>query len=243
MSSEAAVKEAVATRRFLVVWQHPESREFVNVGDLQVNHAHGNIISCRFAYRQDVGATPGFQPFLAFPEVGGSYERDGDLFPFFQNRIMSPRRPDFDQYADALGLTHGQADPVEILARSAGARATDTVHVVPEPDTAPDGTETRLFLVSGIRHTPDVEARMKRLRPGQHLQLRAEPDNQANPRAVLLDVERGEPVGWVPNYLLDYVHKHREAGSTIDVTVVKANGPEAPAHLRLLARMVVRPEA
>lgn len=241
MPSEAGVKEAVATRRFLVVWQNPDTRQLVDVGDLRIDHAGADIQRCRFSYRSDARAAVGFQPFLAFPDLTGEYVREGGLFSFFENRVMSARRPDFGQYADALGLTRAQADPVEILARSAGGRATDTVHVVPEPEVAPDGTETRLFLVSGVRHTPDIDERMAQLRAGQQLQLRPEPDNPANPRAVLLDAAHGEPVGWVPNYLLDYLHKHLDAGSGVDVTVVKANGPEAPAHLRVLARMAVNP--
>lgn len=45
---------------------------------------------------------------------------------------MSSRRPDYPQYLSALGLEH--ADPVELLARTGGRRATDTIQVVPAPD-------------------------------------------------------------------------------------------------------------
>lgn len=229
----------VRTREFMVVWRNPATREFMPVGDLQITHRSKQIVRCRFVYRSDARVAPEFKPFLAFPDLDGSYMTKRELFPFFANRVMSARRPDYVQYLEALGLDAEHADPVEILARSTGERATDTVHVVPEADVLPDGTERRLFLVSGVRHSDSAEQRIAELRPGDELQLRREPENEANPRAILLDARAGEPVGWVPNYLLDYVHKHWESSHCISVFVERTNGPGVPWHLRLMCRMDV----
>lgn len=226
-------------RRFRVVWQHPESRRFSAVGDLVIDHEGPQIGRCAFSYRSDARTEPDFHPFLAFPEFGHRYVREGSLFPFFANRVMSARRPDYSQYVEALGLSAELADPVEILARSGGGRATDTVHVVPEPVPAPSGGTTRHFLASGVRHLDGASDRVAGLAHGARLELRDEPDNPENPRAVLLDADGGRPVGWVPNYLLDELHKAREEGDQVLVTVEKANSPDAPAHLRLLCRMDV----
>lgn len=96
------------------------------------------------------------------------------------------------------------------------------------------------FLVSGIRHTSGADARIAHLQAGQALFLRDDTANTVDPRALLLDAASGEPVGWVPRYLLDYVHKRREDGADLRVLVEHANGPDVPWHLRLLCRLEVR---
>lgn len=236
MSADLAPLPAtVRERQFLVVWQRPD-RAFVPVGQLDVRRDEGDAAHSRFRYLPGAAAEPDFQPFLAFPDLGRVYERHGELFPFFANRVMSPRRPDFEQYVTALGLTSDEADPLEILARSGGERATDTIHVVPFPE-RDGGVEWRHFLVSGVRHQQGAQERIARLAEGAQLELRAEPDNEKNPAAMLLDAERGQPVGWLPDYLLPEFHAHVEAGNIPAVYVVKANGPEVPWHLRLLCRL------
>lgn len=239
MRSDTIVEEAVALRRFIVVWQNPVSRKFVAVGDLEVDHREGDVIQSRFSYRSDELAGE-FHPFLAFPRLQEDYKHDGDLFAFFSNRVMSAGRPDFGQYISALGLTTEQAGPVEILARSGGERATDTIQVVPYPDVLDDGTERRLFLVSGVRHIDGADERIAGLVPGQRLELREEPNNVVNPKAVLIDASEGAPIGWVPDYLIEDLSKYREDARPISVSVIRANGPEVPAHLRVLCQMDVQ---
>lgn len=241
-------RPASTTRRFTVVWQ-ADDRSFHTVGTLEVDqdvdHA---VLASRFWYAPDVATVPGFQPFAAFPtfpptsliedgtETRWQWESKDGLLPMFRNRVLSPRRPDFVTYAEALGLGDG-ADPVELLARTGGGRATDTLHLVPEPVENEDGTQEMLFLVSGVRYAdPDGEAAAT-LRPGDALTVRPEPENEYNPRALLLDTSTGRPLGYIPNYLVDRVHKHIETGGSIDVRAEHINGTSTPAHLRLLARL------
>lgn len=226
----------IRERRFLVVWQRPTDRAFVPVGELDVRRDDADRTISRFRYLPDAVALDGFQPFLAFPDLNQVYERDGELFPFFANRVMSPRRPDFEQYITALGLTTAEADPLEILARSGGERATDTIHVVPFPERNGDA-EWRRFLVSGVRHQPHAQEHIDALRPGDQLTLRHDRDNKVNPSAMLLDAKHGQPVGWLPDYLLEDLYQHRQDGHHVAVYVEQANGPEVPWHLRLLCRL------
>lgn len=232
----AAATRALATgrRRLFVVWQNPSTRRFVRVGHLD-QLQDGEY---EFAYEPAAEDVDGFPGFAAFPDFDRRY-RSGQLFPFFTNRVLSPRRPEYPQYVAALGL--GSApEPVEMLARSGGGRATDTVHVVPEPQATPDGRHELLFLTSGVRYIDGVDERLSRLRVGDRLALRREPDNSADSRALLVDASRGEPVGWVPHYLLDLVHGYL-AGSTVEVYVERINGPEVVPHLRLLCRLEATP--
>lgn len=232
--SPADVREA---RTFRVIWQNMRTRQLVHVGWLE-------FTGCEFAfgYTPDAEIDSDFEPLAAFPELGTTY-RSTALFPFFADRVVSSARPDYDHLIAALGLTRAEATPVELLARSGGWTPHDTIQVVPEPVVDEQGREIRPFLVSGVRHVDEdhpalVEGLVAKLTRGQRLDLADEPDNPSNPRAVLV-ATAGRRVGWIPDYLLDYVHKQREAGKDIAAVVEHANGAEAPWHMRLLCRLEV----
>lgn len=226
-------------RSFRVVWQDIRTRQLVHVGWLEFT---GDRFV--FSYTADAELHPDFEPFPPFPDLRGTYESD-DLFPFFTERIFSAARPDYDDHLAALGLSRAEATPIELLARSWGTSPHDTIQIVPDPLEQEDGTEVLPFLVSGVRHVdedhPDrVSRRVVGLHEGQPLDLRDEPDNPQNERAIVLEAN-GQPVGWVPDYLLEYIHKNRQDGREVRVTVERANRPETPWHLRLLCRLEVRP--
>lgn len=219
------------TRRLLVIWQHPETRRFVRVGHLDVEPDRQYV----FEYEPGAADVEGFEGFAAFPDLRHRYRSDR-LFPFFTNRVMSPRRPEYETYLDALGIEDDEQAPVELLARAGGTRATDTVHIVPEPRIDADGRYVMLFLASGTRYLdPDAE-HVVRLSAGDELGLREDSGNPVNPDALLLDTCSGHPVGWVPDYLLDLVHDYEQQGS-VQIYVERANGPDTPPHLRLLCRL------
>lgn len=236
MAGTTAPAASRVTRCLRVVWQDPATRQFHEVATLRIPCDGDGLYG--FEYRRPLADA--FVPFPAFPDVDRAYESP-TLFPFFQNRIMSPLRPDYDDYLAALGLTRDEATPFEMLSRTGGVRATDTVQVVPEPVANDDGTTDQLFLASGVRHLPDHDELLASLRPGHELLLRDEPDNEFDSRAILLDAEAKRAVGWVPSYLLDEVHKFRDGRDPVRVFVERANGPDTPAHLRLLCRLRVGP--
>lgn len=230
----ADIREA---RTFRVIWQNMRTRQLVDVGWLEFT---GREFA--FGYTPDAEIDPDFEPFAAFPELRTTY-RSTALFPLFADRVVSSARSDYDHLIAALGLTRAEATPVELLARSGGWTPHDTIQVVPEPVVSELGRAVLPFLVSGVRHVdedhPDrVGELVAKLTRGQHLDLTNEPDNPSNPRAVLL-ATAGRRVGWIPDYLLDYVHKQQEAGKDIAAMVEHANGSETPWHMRLLCRLEV----
>lgn len=137
--ASGSVRDGARTRRLYVVWQHPETRRFVTVGRLEVTPD-----GYAFEYEPEAAREPGFEGFAAFPDFRRRY-RSNRLFSFFANRVLSPRRPEYTTYLDALALEDDALTPVEMLARSGAARATDTIHIVPEPQRLPDGLEVLLF--------------------------------------------------------------------------------------------------
>jgi hypothetical protein len=229
----AEVGSAAPAQRLAVAWQHPESRAIRPVGILQLA---GHVYS--YYYVRAVREVVDFRPFIGFPDLYGRYESDY-LFPIFAQRVMDPGRPDYERYVDSLDLTQ-EASPWEQLARSEGRRAGDTIILFPEPRVDADGSTYGTFLVHGLRHATEppelIEERLRGVRQGDRLWLKDEPTNPVNPEAIQVANADGEVLGWVPDMLLGYVRCVRSQGDP-EVHVVQINGPDAPMHMRLLARL------
>ena len=247
VAREPGNRSVKTVRRLVVTWQHPADRNIEPVGFLDYD---GQCY--RFGYIRHALSVKDFRPLLGFRDLHGVYSSE-DLFPLFAQRVMDPRRPDYQRYVERLGLSE-EASPWEQITRSQGRRQGDTIQLLPQPTT--DGeTLTCLFLVNGVRHIPDeplvldgrpievtreqVEAALSRLHPGDALQLVREPANKHNPLALLVMAPAATPVGWVPNLMVEDMHK-LIARADVSVTAEHINGPDAPWHLRLLARLTAR---
>jgi hypothetical protein len=239
MSASSIVDEAVGARhrsdmprRLLVTVRPGEGpdqphRLYRHVGFLTCLH---NGYEFRYVQPAD-----GFRPLLGFGDTTRRYF-SSEMFPLFAERIMSARRPDRARYLEALDLSE-DSEPWEVLMRSGGRRAGDTIEVVPEPAIGADGETSCTFLVHGVRHCgPEAGDAIATLRQGDLLELRWEPTNPVNERAVLVLSGSGVPVGYVPDPLVDYVHTVMDAGEQ-RLSVVRANGPDVGSHLRLLAHL------
>jgi hypothetical protein len=207
------------TDELLVSRQDPETRRYIRVGVL--SHV-GHIF--RFAYDDDVlRALPGLP-------LGRVHESES-LFPIFAERVMDPHRPERAETLEQLGLG-ADAEPLEVLAVSGGGRTGDTYELTPLPQPGPVSLP---FLVHGIRHlTSEERAAIDDLKPGDRLELRCESDNEVNERALLV-MQSGGRLGYVPDPLLDYVH--RIMARPFELVVDRVNPPEAGMHMRLLVRL------
>lgn len=229
--------DAVDEREFRVVWQNLQTRQLVHVGWLRAGKNR-----FEFEYTAEADLDRDFEPFTAFPDLRERYNAS-ELFPFFADRVASTAEPGFDDLIAALGLSRDTATPVELLARSWGRSSHDTIQIIPEPELGPDGTLSRLFLVSGVSHVDEekpqtVNKLLATLTEGQRLELVDEPDNPVNPDAILVEAG-GRRLGWIPDYLLSDVQK---AGrDRVEILVERANGPATPWHLRLLCRLQIGP--
>ncbi|HUP68220.1 MAG TPA: hypothetical protein VM142_00220 [Acidimicrobiales bacterium] len=221
-------------RRLFVSWQDPAG-SIHPIGCL-VRRVGPEGETYRFAYLKMAESLEGFEPLPGLPDLHQRYESTR-LFPVFANRVMPRTRPDFDLLASSVDLG-GDADPFEVLARSGGRRVTDRIEVFAPPERTVDGTSTVLFLVRGIRHVPGAADAVAALAVGDRLVLAEERDNAFNPRAILVRVSDGRQVGWLPDYLVEYLH---ELGQLIGehpvVTVEHVNDITVATHLRLLCRL------
>lgn len=240
MQAASSVSEAPVavnqrlSRRLAVTWQHPRTRTYHAVGLLaQVEHLY------RFDYLAAATEVLGPRRLLGFPDLDRIY-RSGTLFPLFAERLMDPARPDRPRLLEALSLD-ALATPMEVLARSGGRRTGDTLELLPEPDVAQDGTTTCLFLVHGARHVEGADAAIDRLFRGQELVLADDPTNPVNPMAVRVEDRDAQPLGWVPDPLVDFVrHVRSRGGATLRVE--RANPTDVGHHLRLLVHLSGRVE-
>lgn len=221
-------------RDYRVIWQDIASRALVHVAWLEFTGAE-----FVFFYTDEARSHERFEAFPPFPQLDETY-RSHELFPFFALRLISAADPKFDAVLDAIGLTRADATPAELLARSPDSQH-DTIQVVPEPVETEDGTIVRTFLVSGVRHADAISdgtlaSVIGRLEPGARLDLVPEPTNPYNPQALQVSL-KSTVIGWLPDYLVEEVHGFIAAQRHVEVTVERANGPEAPWHVRLQCRL------
>jgi hypothetical protein len=241
-------RSSAASRRLVVAWQHPGTRAIEPVGFLSYD-ADGY----RFTYIKNALSVEGFRPLMGFEDLRMEY-RSAELFPLFAQRAMDARRPDFQRYVKSLGLA-GEPEPWEQIERSQGVRRGDTLQLLPEPTTV-DGELSCMFLVNGVRHvheetlypqgrelcvtSDEVEQALASLKPGDRLGLVPEPKNPKNPLALLVLGPSSVPVGWVPNLLVEDL-QHLMGIADVTVTAEHINPPDAPPHMRLLARLTAAP--
>jgi len=222
-----------------VAWQQPESRRYYPVARLMagVGDAHDLY---EFAYIKGAqeAAKAGFEPFLAFEDLREVY-RSKELFPFFSNRLMSPGRPDYAQYIQSLGLDVN-AEPMAILSRSGGTRATDSIELFPLPVRTADGNATPTFFwMHGFRYLDAAQQqRILSLQAGEELSASSNGNNPVDPGAIQLLTTDQVMVGYLPRYLAGEVSQYPRHGVEFHVYVERVNPPPAPTQQRLLCRLV-----
>lgn len=229
----AAAENVLQPRRFAVAWRNSSSPSISPIGILKYAES-----LYRFSYLASAESIPEFRPLVGFPDLHRVYAA-ASLFPFFAQRVMDWRRPDFASYLTALGLAETASD-LDVLGRSGGRRKGDTIHVMEQPSIELSGATSCDFLVQGIRHSPAgseaTSAALAELVAEDALRLLPEPGNPVNPKAMLVVTADGVAIGWVPDLLLEYVSAMLQAGPP-SLTVRRANGRDMPWHLRVVARL------
>lgn len=178
-----------------------------------------------------------FHPLYDFPEWGRAYE-SSELFPLFQNRVISPGRTDFHDYLRMLDLPD-TAQPAEILEAGGGGRATDNFEVFPRLERNPDGSFRCRFFVHGSRHSNSAAIqRIDSLMPGENLYITIELTNPVSRLAVQIETEDYHVIGWAPRYLVnDLVKAIAHARGGYQAHVVRVNPQPAPSRQRLLIEL------
>jgi hypothetical protein len=223
------------TKTLFLAWQDKaRTRQWFPVGRLDVQQTGPNY---RFAYLRGAERARlegGFEPLVDFPDLKGRYEAS-DLFPLFQNRVLTPGRLDFPEYLRHLDLPE-QADPIEILSVDGGYRATDSFEVFPKIERRADGSFRCRFFLHGWRHvSPASQLRLARLQPGEELVAAIEVNNPATFLAVQVQTRDYHMIGWTPRYLVgDLINAIARSPAKLEAQVVKVNPAPAPSKQRVL---------
>jgi hypothetical protein len=211
-----------------VAWQQPGTKTYYTVGRLIQGPSCG-ALCFEFAYVHGAkeACKVGFMPFLNFPELEQVYWSE-ELFPFFANRVISSGRPDFAAYVARLGLEPSSADPMTILARSGGVRATDSLELFPLPGRdVMIGCYQTHFLVHDLPAT--AQGRIAILRKNELLKPFLDLAGK-----ISLVSEDDVLVGYLPTYLLGDALRLANACSYLEVRVEQLNLSPAPLQQRLL---------
>ncbi|MFN7922824.1 MAG: HIRAN domain-containing protein [Bryobacteraceae bacterium] len=182
----------------------------------------------------------GFRLLASFPNVHEMYHSKA-IFPLFSNRLLRPTRPEYRDYLSWLDIDDDDPQPLEILGRSGGERATDNMEIVPLPERSPEGDyETRFFLRGLQRMASPAIDRAKSLQAGEPLLLMHDFQNPHDNRALALRTseETTFMIGYCPRLLRDDVLTLIDKGSTGPIiTVARVNLPPAPSQFRVLCKV------
>lgn len=220
-----------------VAWQNPASHRFIPVARLVSLISDDGRPLFEFAYINHATDNHNFLPFLSFPQLDHVY-LSPDLFPMFQNRLMSPRRPDFGKHMEQLGLSLQVRDPLIILSRSGGRRMTDTLELFPMPLFEPEYGYRTWFWAHGMRQIPaEGHQRLLQLQLDEQVFPRCDMGNPVQPDAIELCTKENIRIGYLPTYLLDDAWSLHDTCSRCEIYVDKINPPPAVLHQRLLLRL------
>jgi hypothetical protein len=224
------------TKLLFLAWQDPESRRWFPIGRLTFVQE-----KYEFAYTQgarEAQEKANFQELHSFPELEKIY-RSPELFPLFSNRLMRPSRPDYKHYIEWLNLPENEKDPIAILARSGGQKATDYLEVFACPEKDENGKYHVHFFTRGLRHYPDSLERVTQLKPGEPLLLLPEPTNIHDSQAILVSTQDQYKLGYCPRYLTPDIHQlSNNFQQEVKVLVERVNLAPTPIQLRLLCQMI-----
>lgn len=181
----------------------------------------------------------GFSPLDAFPQLQEVY-KSGDMFPLFQNRVLSQRRPDYQQFLRRMAIDPSHVDPLDILAISEGRRETDHLEVFPKIQPQSDGRFTCRFFLHGWRHVnPLARSRIGQLNEGDLLRVAVELNNPVTGAAIQLETcDDYVMLGWAPRYFVgDLLSAMAQSHKDICAKIIKVNPEPSPNNQRVLIEL------
>lgn len=183
-----------------VAWRNPHKRSWYVVGQLS---EEAGVYT--FQYTQGAKTAHQFDPFIGMDDLTRRY-RSRQLFPVFQNRVLSEKRAEYPQFIRWLGLDEEQAKhPLNMLARSGGRRVTDHLQMFAMPQFDAQGRFELYFFLHGLAYRgEEVLKRARGMQMGDRLTLRAEEENLHDKQALAIYAEQPEQcLGYCPRFLTD----------------------------------------
>lgn len=216
---------------FFLIWQDPQDRSWHPVGRLD---RVGRKFT--FVYTEGARVSSRFVPFGNLTSLTSIYVSD-ELFPIFANRVLSEKRPEYLTYARWSGLEKLiSADPLMLMARMGGGRATDSLQVYPMPERGVGDVYQTVFFLHGLSHLPEMsQRRASSLFADERLFPMLDLQNAYDANAVALRAaEPSVMLGYCPRHLAaDFRTLVERSSSRLDIRVTRVN-PDAPPQYRVL---------
>lgn len=199
-----------------LIWKDPKSRRNYTVGKL----SRGNSYVFEYCKEREEAKKAGWEYLKAFPD-DGRYESP-TLFAAFMSRLPDPKRRDIDDILRKYGLV--EFDGFELLRKSTGRLPIDTYEFI-DPIFPEDQSITREFYVVGIRHHAgccgsDCD-RLPRVREGDWVVLRPEPENAFDEFALTVHTQEGEMLGYIPRHYSEEISNRLVLGMTYSCEVIE----------------------
>ena len=178
----------------------------------------------------------GFRGVFQFPDFERTY-RSRELFAFVSNRVMSPRRPDYEDHARRLGLETEGLRPFDILSRSYGRRMTDTYELYAAPERDGDTIELDFF-ARGVRYLDkSLQEFWTNAAPEPPLYLRRERNNQYDRFATEVCDADDRKLGYLPRYYTESLSQVVDASCEYRLELLQHNREPGFVRERFLLRL------
>ncbi|WP_417551726.1 HIRAN domain-containing protein [Marinomonas fungiae] len=216
-----------------VAWQDPEERDWHVIGRLEFE---GEVYS--FQYTKGCRQSNNFVAFSGMDDLDKTYFSKS-LFPIFSNRVLSPKRPEYEKFLSWMGLDGGKATTMDLLVRSGGIRGTDRLELFPLLEENEHAEIEYEFFVHGNRYLPESSSkRLSLLLQGERLMACLDIQNPYDENAIYLRTENEpELLGYVPRYLskeLAPILKDNPRSISFRVSLVS---DDAPSEYKLLCQL------
>jgi hypothetical protein len=161
-----------------------------------------------------------------FPNLYHVY-RSKVLFPFFGNRLFSPRRSDFPGFLDSIAI-QGVGSPLlqlEVLGRSEGRRMIDRFRLFLKPKRVKNEFEIHCF-TSGLGRRlseEDLSTLPNLVKEGDRLTIRIESENHYDKNALVYFTESDHFMGYMPAHYASELQPLLRAGTPITTEVIRVN--------------------
>lgn len=220
-------------KTLFLAWQDPNNRSWFPIGRLTFESGKFSFVYTQGA--RNAVQKSAFQPLYSFPDFDKEYQSE-ELFPLFANRVMRPSRPDYNDYLEYLNIPQHPDDPMAILSRSGGKKATDHFEVFPSPEPDGNGLYHVHFFLHGLRHRQQAAIeRVNTLDACEQLYIMHDAQNLHDPLALALRTNDDHLIGYCPRYLAQDIHELLKRDSRlVNVHVERVNPVPAPIQLRLL---------
>lgn len=220
-----------------ISWQSQETTAWHVVGNLDYD---GERYTFRYTNGSKEAKNHGFTPFQGMEDLDRVYT-SFQLFPLFQNRVLSKRRPEYPRFISWFRLDEN-ATEMDLLARSNGIKVTDKLQTFSRLLVDRNGDFDCCFFVHGLSHRSDeAKEYVSNLSVGTELFLQHEPENDYDSHAtlVLSSTEEGSALklGYCPRYLsADVSHLLHNNTESMMFTVEGFN-ENAPMYYKLMCRL------